>query len=53
MATGGKERLVVPLQPGIATEVFRKCLTDPFAQAFGVEVEPPDRRRRMKGTART
>ena len=24
----------MPLQPGIATEVFRKCLTDPFARAF-------------------
>lgn len=43
MAGASDDRLVVPLQPGIATEIFRKCLTEPFARAFGVEVETPPR----------
>lgn len=33
----------MPLQPGIATEIFRRCLTEPFAKAFGVKVETPAR----------
>lgn len=38
-----KQRLSVPLQPGIATEMFRRCLTEPFAKAFGVTVDTPAR----------
>ena len=37
------QRLSVPLQPGIATEVFRRCLTEPFERAFGVTVDTPPR----------
>lgn len=38
-----KDRLSVPLQPGIATEIFRRCLTEPFAKTFGVGVDTPAR----------
>lgn len=41
-----KQKLTVPLQPGIATEIFRKCLTLPFEEEFGVEVETPPRSER-------
>lgn len=43
MVAAAKPRLSIPLVPGIAREVFSKSLTDPFAQAFGVDVETPDR----------
>lgn len=43
MARNEKRKLSIPLQPGIATEVFRRCLTEPFARAFDVEVDTPAR----------
>lgn len=43
MTATARGPLVVPLQPGIATEIFRECLTEPFARAFGVRVETPAR----------
>ena len=42
-----KQRLSVPLQPGIATEIFRRCLTEPFERAFGVTVDTPPRSERF------
>jgi spermidine/putrescine-binding protein len=41
------QSLSVPLQPGIATEIFRRCLTEPFAKAFGVTVDTPPRSERF------
>ena len=38
-----KPSLVVPLQPGIGLEMFKRFLADPFAEAFGVDVRTPER----------
>lgn len=44
MAGTSEDRLVAPPQSGIATAVFRKCLTEPFARAFGVDIGESRRR---------
>ena len=42
-----KQTLVVPLQPGIGLESFKRVLADPFAEAYGVEVRTPERSERF------